>query len=44
LIVVHDGIQQAIFQCPAIFPVFDEHREVIVLPVIGPLQWHYLRV
>ena len=37
LIVVHDGIQQVIFERAPIFSLIDEHRQVVILAVIGPL-------
>jgi hypothetical protein len=43
LVVVHDGIQQAIFQRPAVFSFIDEHGQVIVLAVLGPLEGYHLR-
>jgi hypothetical protein len=42
LLVVDDGIQQAIFQHPPSFLFIDEHGQVVVLSVEAPLQGHYL--
>jgi hypothetical protein len=42
-VIIHDGIQQLIFQRASIFLLPNEHREVVILAVESPVQRNDLR-